>query len=117
MNTMSEPLSSDLMRSESSIAAARPLSGSEPEPSPRVMSAPIWSLMWASDCASDCESVLSAMNSTPADLGLDHAVDGVDAGAADADDAQLGLAVAHGRGRAPLVLVGRRGRRSRPAGP
>ena len=41
-------------------------------------------------------------------LGLDHAVDGVDAGPADADHAQLGLARQVARGRCPLVLARRR---------
>ena len=42
------------------------------------------------------------------DLGLDHAVDGVHAAAADADHAQLGLAGRLGAGRGPLVLGRRR---------
>ena len=41
---------------------------------------------------SDWASVLSAMNSHARHVGLDHAVDGVHAAAADADHAQLGLA-------------------------
>ena len=65
MNTMSEPRSSVLMRSESSIAAARPWSGLEPEPSPRVICAPSWSFTCASEDCSDCASVLKARNSTP----------------------------------------------------
>ena len=44
MKIMSEPLSSALMRSYSSIAAWRPRSGSEPEPRPRVTSAPMCSV-------------------------------------------------------------------------
>ena len=65
MNTMSEPRSSVLIRSESSIAAARPWSGLEPEPRPRVICAPSWSFTCASDDCSDCASVLNARNSTP----------------------------------------------------
>ena len=65
MNTMSEPLSSALMRSYSSIAAWRPSSGLEPAPSPRVTCGPMCSVMSAVDCCSDCRSVLMAMNSTP----------------------------------------------------
>jgi hypothetical protein len=40
----------------------------------------------ASLMSSACASVLMAMNSTPFRPGVDHAVDGVDAAAADADD-------------------------------
>ena len=40
-NTMSAPLSSALILSYSSIADWRPSSGLEPEPSPRVTSAPM----------------------------------------------------------------------------
>ena len=65
MKTMSEPFSSDLMRSYSSIADWRPRSGLEPAPSPRVTCGPMCSVMSAVDCCSDCRSVLTAMNSTP----------------------------------------------------
>src|SRR3954453_6080206 len=65
MNTMSEPLSSALILSCSSIADWRPSSGLEPEPSPRVNSEPMCTVMSAVDCCSDCRSVLMAMNSTP----------------------------------------------------
>ena len=65
MKIMSEPLSMALMRSYSSIAEARPSSGFEPEPRPRVSCAPMCSVSWAIDCCSDCRSVLTAMNSTP----------------------------------------------------
>ena len=65
MKTMSEPLSSALVLSKSSIAAVRPRSGSAPEPRPRVAPWPICSVTWAEDCCSDCASVLTATNSTP----------------------------------------------------
>ena len=65
MKIMSEPLSRALMRSYSSIAAWRPRSGLEPEPSPRVTVAPMCRVMSAVDCCSDCRSVLMARNSTP----------------------------------------------------
>ncbi len=44
------------------------------------------SLTSASLMSSACASVLTAMNSTPFRPGIDHAVDGIDAAAADADD-------------------------------
>ena len=53
------------MRSSSEIAAACPIFGSDPEPSPRVMSLPMCSVTWAALCCSDCASVFTAMNSTP----------------------------------------------------
>ena len=53
MKTMSAPLSSAFVRSWSSIAAARPSSGFEPEPRPRVRSPPICSVRCAEDCWSD----------------------------------------------------------------
>src|SRR3954447_9504806 len=65
MKTMSEPLSSALMRSYSSIADMRPRSGFEPAPSPRVTCGPMCSVTSAVDCCSDCRSVLTARNSTP----------------------------------------------------
>ena len=63
--TMSDPFSRLLMRSSSSIAAAWPTFGSDPEPRPRVISAPMCSVTCAELCWSDCRSVLTAMNSTP----------------------------------------------------
>ena len=65
MKIMSLPFSSALILSYSSIAAARPRSGFEPDPSPRVMPWPMCSVMSAVDCCSDCRSVLIATNSTP----------------------------------------------------
>ena len=65
MKTMSEPLSSALMRSYSSIADWRPRSGFEPAPRPRVTCGPMCRVMSAVDCCSDCRSVLMATNSTP----------------------------------------------------
>ena len=65
MNTMSDPRSIALIRSCSSTADRRPRSGSEPDPSPRVIESPMWSVSCAADCWSDCKSVLTARNSTP----------------------------------------------------
>ena len=44
---------------------ARPTSGSDPAPSPRVSWRPMSSFTSASESSSDCASVLMAMNSTP----------------------------------------------------
>jgi hypothetical protein len=41
------------------------MSGSEPEPSPRVTASPMWSVSPAAESCSDCRSVLMARNSTP----------------------------------------------------
>ena len=46
----------------------------------------MFSLMSASHICSAWASVFTAMNSTPLQAGVDHAVDGVRAAAADADD-------------------------------
>ena len=59
--------------------------------------------------------MLIATNSTPGHLRLDHAVDGVDAGAADADHAQHGLVGAGHESRSAAVSGSSRpkaGRRS-----
>ena len=100
--TMSAPLSASLSSSRLSSAAARPTSGSAPAPRPRVACEPIWIFMSASSISSACASVLTAMNSTPASTCLDHAVDGVGAAAADADDLDDGEEVA-------AVVVGSHG--------
>jgi hypothetical protein len=62
---MSAPLSASLMSSRDSAAAAKPVSGFAPAPSPFVRSWPMLSLMSASHICSACASVLAAMNSTP----------------------------------------------------
>ena len=119
MNTMSEPLSSALMRSYSSIAAARPRFGSEPAPSPRVMFGPMCSGDVGRRLLQRLQVGVDGHELDATDLGLDHAVDRVDAGTADADDAQHGLADrarlapgAASRGR----RSGRTGRRPAPGG-
>ena len=86
MKTMSAPFSTSSISSRCSSAACRPTSGSLPAPSPRVSWRPMSSLMSASLISSACASVFTAMNSTPLQARVDHPVDGVDAGAADADD-------------------------------
>ena len=84
---MSAPLSSALILSYSSIAAWRPRSGLEPDPRPRVtVGADVQghvggALLERLQVGVDPDE-LDAL-----DLRLDHAVDGVDAGAADADHA------------------------------
>src|SRR5437764_7665637 len=65
MNSMSQPSTSSTMRSRSSIAAERPISGSAPAPSPLVMLQPICSAVFTLACLRACESVLIHMNSTP----------------------------------------------------
>ena len=65
MNTISAPLSSSAMRSRSSIAAARPVSGFAPAPRPLVILLPICSVLSAPKPSKACASVLMAMKSTP----------------------------------------------------
>ena len=65
MKTMSAPASAALMSSRESSAASWPTSGFAPAPRPLVMSAPIWTLISASEIASAWASVLMATNSTP----------------------------------------------------
>src|SRR3546814_15998129 len=48
-----------------SSAAARPISGREPAPSPWVILAPSWILLDALDCLSACASVFATRKSTP----------------------------------------------------
>ena len=82
------------------------------------------SLTSASLISSAWASVLTAMNSTPFEPGVDHAVDGVDAAAADADDLDDGEVVlgcaGHGdylRSQASLARVGDTAGRSAPMWP
>ena len=63
------------------------------------------SVMSADDSCRDCRSVLIARNSTPAICGLDHAVDGVGAATADADDADDGLPDRPGLAERRLALI------------
>src|SRR5262245_22486177 len=64
-NTMSAPSITFWRRSRSSRAAFRPISGSEPAPSPAVSRAPSWSLTVAGDERRACRSVLATTKSTP----------------------------------------------------
>jgi hypothetical protein len=89
--TMSAPSRISMMRSVSSSAAWRPISGSEPAPSPWVMRRPrrpCWGRGGAEGLGVGVEDV--ELNA--GDAGLDHAVDGVGAAAADADDLDAGAA-------------------------
>ena len=88
MNTMSEPRSSALMRSYSSRAAWRPRSGFEPEPRPRVIASPMCRRLVGGGLLQRLQVGVDRDELDALDLGLDHAVDGVDAGAADADHGQ-----------------------------
>ncbi len=63
--TMSEPSSSSRIRSVSSSAELRPISGSPPAPRPRVRLTPICILIGARHFLSACRSVLAATNSMP----------------------------------------------------
>ena len=65
MKSMSEPSISSTMRSRSSIAAWRPISGSAPAPRPLVMFEPIWMLVFTLACFNACASVLTQTKSTP----------------------------------------------------
>jgi len=65
MNTMWLPCSWSSISSIASSAAARPISGRAPAPSPCVIEVPSWIRRSVRECASDCASVLQATNSTP----------------------------------------------------
>jgi hypothetical protein len=52
---------------------------------------PIWMMRSASESASACASVLATTKSHAFELGLDHVVDGVAAGPADAEDGDARL--------------------------
>ncbi len=78
------------MRSVSSSAALRPISGSEPAPRPRVMSFPSWSFIGARHLAERLQVGVDGDELDAAELGIDHAVDGVAAAAAHAHDLDLG---------------------------
>ncbi len=65
MNTMSAPASTSAMRSRSSSAAWRPISGFAPAPRPLVMPEPSCSTVREEMSESACASVLAQMNSTP----------------------------------------------------
>ena len=64
MNSMSAPSIISAMRSRSSIAASRPISGLAPAPRPRVSAVPSCSCSGAVERFSACASVLAQMNST-----------------------------------------------------
>ena len=65
MNSMSAPSIISAMRSRSSIAASRPISGFAPAPRPRVSVEPSCSCVRAVERFSACASVFAQMNSTP----------------------------------------------------
>ena len=64
MNSMSEPSIISAMRSRSSMAASRPISGRAPAPRPRVSAVPICTCTRAVERFSACASVFAQMNST-----------------------------------------------------
>jgi len=65
MNSMSAPSIVSAMRSRSSIAASRPISGRAPAPSPRVNAAPNCNCIRAVERFNACASVLAQTKSTP----------------------------------------------------
>src|ERR1700722_19745159 len=65
IKSISQPSTSSMMRSRSSIAACRPTSGSAPAPKPLVMLQPICRAVFTLECLSACASVLMHMKSTP----------------------------------------------------
>ena len=91
--TMSAPASASSISSAWSSAARRPTSGSAPAPSPRVSSRPTSSLTSASLMQQRLRVRVDGDELDAAEAELDHAVDGVDAAAADADDLDHGEVV------------------------
>ena len=65
MNSMSAPSMTSWMRSRSSIAACRPISGFAPAPRPFVMLQPICRPVLTFAPFSACASVFAQMKSTP----------------------------------------------------
>ena len=92
MKIMSAPLSRLLTSSYCSMADCRPSCGSEPEPSPRVEPLPMCTRGRRAGPLERLEVGVQRDELHALDLGLDHAVDGVHAGAAHAHHAQDGLA-------------------------
>ena len=92
MNSMSEPSIISAMRSRSSIAASRPISGRAPAPSPRVSAVPSCS------CAARGRALQRLRVGVRADEldaekpSVDHVLDGVAAATSDADDLDVGAA-------------------------
>ena len=85
---MSAPRSIALIRSYSSRAAcAARAPGSDPDPSPRVIASPMCSVSCAAEVLQRLQVGVDREELDALDLGLDHPVDRVDAGAADADHA------------------------------
>ncbi len=68
MNTISAPAMASSIRSRSSIAACRPISGFAPAPRPLVMCVPIWITVRLDALSSAWASVLAQIKSTPSIL-------------------------------------------------
>ena len=83
---MSAPFSASLSSSRLSIAASRPTSGSAPAPRPRVTFAPMWIFDVGVGHQERLGVGVHGDELDAAQARVDHAVDGVGAAAADADD-------------------------------
>ena len=97
MNTMSAPASDSRISSTCSSAAWRPTSGSEPAPSPREVAADVELFVGVAHEQRLCIGV-GGDEFNALQPGIDHAVDGVDTAAADADDlddSQIVLRIRH----------------------
>ena len=89
-NTMSAPSSTSSSRSVSSSAAARPTSGSAPAPSPFVSFSPSCTLIGRDALLERLHVGVGDDELHAGEAGPHHAVDGIAAAAADADDLDAG---------------------------
>ena len=89
-NTMSAPSRASMILSASSSAALRPTSGLAPAPRPLVSFTPSWILTGARESLQRLQVGVGDHELDAFEVRLDHAVDGVAAAAADADDLDLG---------------------------
>ena len=90
-NTRSAPASARATSSRFSSMAWRPISGRAPAPSPRVSFLPIWILTSDFDASSACAVGVDRDELHALEMFVDHAIDGVAAAAADADDLHPGV--------------------------
>ena len=93
MNSMSEPSIISAMRSRSSIAASRPISGLAPAPSPRVSAVPKLQLAAGGRALQRLRVGVRADELDVEESSVDHVLHGIAAATSDADDLDVGAAL------------------------